>query len=191
MRCKKCDKKNSRIAKYCIKCGNKFTEEERVLAEKRSFKTFYNNMKSLKDLPGLKFIYEHDVVKLAGIILIIIGGVYATFLGKNKFELKVGSDYLLEYRETDNEYYILQEKNYNKENGNKIAVNINIPNSIDKIYVNLYEFDGELISEEVFNKKDEIILKANTDGNNYYLISDNKDFKDAFKVLTYVYSLEG
>ena len=151
MRCKNCKTKNTKKANFCKNCGKEFTKVEKLKAETFSIKGVYDTISNIRKVPGLKFIYEHDLAKIAAILLVILSGVLAVLNKENTLHLVNSKSYSLEY------------------------------------YISLYEFDGDLIKEEKYNKKDKITLEANTNGNNYYLISDNKDYKNALKVKVYVY----
>ncbi len=187
MRCKNCKTKNTKKANFCKNCGKEFTKVEKLKAETFSIKGVYDTISNIRKVPGLKFIYEHDLAKIAAILLVILSGVLAVLNKENTLHLVNSKSYSLEYNKNEKEYYILEEKNLYNENDKKINLNLNVPNKINNIYISLYEFDGDLIKEEKYNKKDKITLEANTNGNNYYLISDNKDYKNALKVKVYVY----
>ncbi len=190
MKCKNCKCKNTRRANYCINCGNKFSEEEKEKAEKKSLLTWLKRWSNLKNIKGFGFIIDNDMVKFA-FILALCGVTILSIVDKtNKIELRDGTDYSLEYYEKENVYYIMQGKETYFDNDKMLKLNMYIPNKVDTYYINLYGADNELIKEEKYKKDDTVYIDANTIYNNYYLISDNKDFKNAIKLYAYLYEEE-
>lgn len=177
MKCKKCKKKNRSDANYCIKCGKKFTKEEKDQAEKLYLPTI---LKKIYDILTLSFITDNLIVRGFYILFILGLGIYMLFSMGSHLRILNNENYEVNYNKNKNTYYIFIDK---EKNLNTINAMMYVPNKIDKINLNYYDSKGKLIKKKKNIKKNYINLIINKKENNYYKITGNN--KEEIKVYVY------
>lgn len=167
MKCSKCNKKNKKIALYCEKCGNKFSEKEIERARKHSIVGVFDFIENIYDICSLSVITDTLVFKILSIIVVFSVGVFITILNGTHFKIQESDNYTIRYNGEKEEYYLVT-------NSEKVLINLYIPNRVEDITVKEYNGDN-LINEATFPKDTEISLDKNND--NYYVLEANYDKK--------------
>lgn len=178
MKCKKCNYKNVSQARYCFKCGNLFTKEERDLAVKKSFVTKYNKVKEWYDKLTLSKITGHILFKILTVLVVLFIGVYGVYKDGNRFKVIDGEEYTYKYNNKLNEYYLY----LNKE---EINLNLYLPHNVNKFIVSYYDEKNNELEKNEYDNLSDIKIKINNVSNYYKITYDNS--RDYIKI----YALKG
>lgn len=187
MYCEKCHTKNSKKANYCCKCKHKFTDEEKKRASEQGLVPFLKRMKELVGYYKLDFIFESKIFRALAIVAIIGFGLYNYWMMGSNIKILYSDSYSTQYNEELDAYYIMVDKDAYHNNGDQVQVYFYIPGRMERLQMNLYEKDGDIIEEKEISRKDDIILKANTNANHYYLLANKDDLEDSLKIYVYLY----
>lgn len=185
MKCSKCKKKNIKKANFCRNCGNPFSEKEQKEAEKKGLVANLKKFDDYYETCQLKKITDNKFVKygiLAGVIAI---GIYNVATMGSDIKLLESDAYNLSYNEENNEYYLEVKDTDDIDKIGTAYLKMYIPNRVDTIYIDYYAEDGTKKDSKKVGSKEPIELSANTDANNYYLVSDNDASDDPFKIFVY------
>ena len=181
MKCKKCNHKNVSQARYCFKCGNMFTKEEREKELNKSFVTKYKKIKEWYDKLTLSKITSHIAFKILTVLIVLFIGIYSVYKDGVKLKVIDGENYTYKYNSKLDEYYLY----LNTEESN---LNLYLPKKVDKFYVSYYNAKDELLNENTYDNLSDI--KINVDNvSNYYKVSLDETGKDSIKL--YVLGSEG
>ena len=90
--------------------------------------------------------------------------------------------YQVTFNDKNKEYYIFLN---NDEDALYEMVDLYIPNRTNYISLVLYDENSNVLDQKEYKHGEDVILKANTSSNNFYIISDKDDKKDALKVFVY------
>lgn len=167
MKCNKCKKENIVSSSYCKYCGNKFSEEEKKTARRKTFIGKIEMMEKTYKICTLQKITGHILFKIASVIGVLIIGLLFLFNYGSDLKILNSISYDLSYNEEEKEYYIVTDKD-------EVLLNLYIPNSIDDIKVSRVE-NEKVIEVKEYSKGDEILLYTNLE-NDYYLL-EAKDSK--------------
>lgn len=162
MKCSKCGKRNVIQANYCIKCGNRFSKEDKLNA-KSLFKVIVNIKKWYANTP-IKKITDSTIYKIGTIVIILLIGIFTMLLNGNYLKLLESNNYSYSYDEKINAYHLY----LNEDESN---INLYLPHKIDKFYVQSYDNDNNLISENIYDDVNDIKIVLDC---NYYVISYSK-----------------
>ena len=162
--CKKCKKENILDAKYCLHCGNKFTDEEISKAKRFTFVGILEMLDKFNSIKNLSIITENKVFRVLSIIVVLMIGAVNLFLNGNSMKLAKSDNYIIKHYK--DMYYILLDKE-------KTIVDLYIPNDIKYIEVELMDNDEEK-NKTKYELTDKLELSSN-DKDTYYLISGIKD----------------
>lgn len=167
MKCIKCKNKNPYQANYCYKCGNSFTEEERIKASNEGITGFLKKGRKLYDSLTLSTITSNIYFRIISIILVLAVGIYGIIVNGYHLKITDSSSYNYQYNKKLNEYYL-----YTKNDETK--VNLYTLSSSDEIVVDYYTPSDDLISSTTHPVAD-AILRANFISDNYYILKINND----------------
>lgn len=179
MKCKKCKKRNVIQANYCIKCGNRFSNIEKNIAEKRSILKKIVDLKKWYSNTKFKKITDSIPYKIGTIIGTIIAGLILMYLNGNYLKLEESNNYTYTYDKNKNAYYLYL-------NENESNINLYLPHKINKFYVSLYNEEDKIIKENEYTDINDIKIILDENENNYYMISysKNKNKRNTIKVYT-------
>lgn len=169
MKCIKCKEKNISSANYCQKCGNKFSEEEKKQAHKKTLVGKLELAEKAYKVCTLKVITDHIIFKISSIIILIIGGLFLVFNNGNKVKILDDSQYVLEYNTKLDEYYI-------KTTNDKISLKLYVPNKASDLTI-MHMANENKLEEKTIEKNEEIILNVNNEDEYYLLKSNVNDLK--------------
>ena len=180
MKCSKCGFENIVKASYCNKCGEKFKDEERKKAYKKTIFGKIETLEKLKAIVTLEKITGNIVFKIISLLIVLGVGLYFLLSMGINTKLLESNDYELFYNKTDNEYYLLVEDD-------KTSANVSLyrPNRVKKITVNHYDINGNLLEEKEIQKDQ--IINLNTFKDDYYVIKSEYSSKNeqSLKVIVY------
>ena len=172
MNCSNCSLKNVSSANYCIKCGHKFTEEEKKKAYKKTFYYKLDNVEKWYHHLTLSTITGSIYYKIGSILVLLIVGIYLLLTVGVNTKILNSKDYKIFYNEDEKVYYLLVDNDKSE-----VSVNLYKPNRLKELSLEHFNQDNELIENVDLNK--EIVLK--TFNNDYYVFnsiySDNKEDK--------------
>ena len=173
MKCSKCGKRNVTQANYCIRCGNRFTNDERNKS-KSILRVIVNIKKWYANTP-IKKITDSTFYKIGTILVNIINGIVCILLNGNYLKLMESDNYSYTYDNNIGAYRLY----LNKDESN---INLYLPHKVNKFYVNVYDKSDNVISKNVYDDINDI--KVVLDENNYYEIScsKNKTKRNTIKV---------
>ena len=170
--CQKCFKDNILDAKYCIKCGNKFTDKELSNARKYTFVGVLELIDKINDIKNLSFITKNKIVRIAFIIIILLIGLFNLYLNGNTIKLTKNNNYQIKhYKDT---YYVVLDKE-------KTILDLYIPNRVN--YLEVEFIDNNILTNKTKINLNEKIELSSNDEDSYYLINGitNQD-KETIKV---------
>jgi hypothetical protein len=172
MTCKKCNKENILDAKYCIKCGNKYSKKEINKARRTTFVGILEIMDSISNIKCLSIITKNKIVRIVTLVIIILIGIVNIIVNGYNMKLTKNDKYsIMHYNDM---YYIVLDKE-------KTIVDLYVPNRIDYLQVELVTND-EIINTQKIEKNDAIELSSN-DEKSYYVINGiGKNTKDSLKI---------
>ncbi len=180
MKCKKCHKKNRKIANYCRYCGNPFTKKEQEEANKKGIVAKIRKIEKWYEVCTLKVITENIFVRILILILILLPGILSLLKNGSHLKIMDTKDYEITYNEKKEEYYIyLEEKE-------KVSLKLYVPNKIKKLELDYYGEDNKRIDKQSLTTKDEIMIEANKTKDNYYVIYSLDNKKEKLKIYAYV-----
>ncbi len=177
MKCKKCKKRNRSDANYCMKCGYKFTKEEKEDAKEIYIPAI---LKKTYDYITLKVITENPVFRVLYVLVVLCIGIYMLISMGSSLRILESDLYEVNYNEKNNTFYVFVS---NDKDINKISTLMYVPNKIDSIDLSYYKEDGTLLSQEKDIDREKVNLLVNNNSNNYYTITGNN--KDEIKVYVY------
>ena len=180
MKCSKCGFENIVRASYCNKCGEEFKDEERKKAYKKTIYGRIETLENLKAIITLEKVTGHIAFKIISLLIVLGIGLYFLFTMGVDTRLLESKDYEIFYNKVDNEYYLLVDDNYSSVN-----VSLYRPNSVQKILINHYDINGNLLEEKAIEKDQ--VINLNTFKDDYYIIKSEYSSKkeQALKVLVY------
>ena len=182
MICKYCKTKNRLEAEYCKGCGRKFSDTDRDKSHFHGPIGKINLIEEIYNKVFFKKILDSNLFKLVLLLIFVAINVYNfSFKGGNKIQLVNSKNYKIEYNEKVDDYYII----LNKDESSQV-LNVYIPNSIKSLESVKYSEDNSILENNKLKVGDPIVIEANTDENNYYVIKDSKDSTNSLKVLVYV-----
>ena len=170
--CKECHKENIIDAKYCIKCGNKFTDKEIKKAQRFTFVWFLKIIDKIKSIINLSIITGNKVFRVFLIFIVLFIGGLNFYTNGNKLKLVKSDNYIIKsYKDT---YYIIL-------NEEKTIVDLYVPSKTKYLEIELIDNNTSTTKEKIeLDKKVELL---SNDEDSYYLISGIKDkSKDTLKV---------
>ncbi len=182
MQCSKCKKENIKKANYCQGCGRKFSEEEKEKARNTGIIGKIRHWEEVIDGNPIKRFFDNPVVKAIPIIALLAFGFYNIYKMGSDLTILKGDDYEITYNSDKDEYYVVTKE---PPLDGKVYLNMYIPNKIDKLTVSHFDENGSLLESVDKDKKDEIVLNANTTENLYYTITDNLEEPITYKVYIY------
>ena len=180
MKCSKCGFENIVRASYCNKCGEKFKEEERKKAYKKTIFGKIETFENLKAIITLEKITGHIAFKIISLLIVLGIGLYFLFTMGIDTRLLESKNYEIFYNKNYNEYYLLVDDTISL-----VDVSLYRPNRVQQMTVNHYDINGNLLEEKVIEKNQNVSLTTFED--DYYIIkskySSNKE--QSLKVLVY------
>lgn len=185
MKCKKCKKKNINKANYCRYCGNVFSEEERKSASEKGLVAGLKKFDDYYETCQLKKITDNKFIKYGLLVGIVAIGIYNVVTRGSNLKLLESDAYNLSYNKEKNEYYLEIKETDDIDKIGTAYLKMYVPNSIDAIYIDYYKEDGTIKESKTIGKEVPIELIANADENNYYLVSDNENIENPFKIYVY------
>lgn len=185
MKCQDCKTKNIKKAYFCKHCGREFSEKERKNASKKGIIGLIKRIEKWYDLCTLKVITDNIIFKILSIVLLLGVGVYNLYTTGNGLRIEENNKYNIKYNKKENEYYVFMTENNNINENGKLKLDFYIPNNIDNINIKYYSETNEEIYSLEIPKEEEMEFLANTDKNNYYIVSANNK-----KIKIYIYYKE-
>ncbi len=172
MICKNCRKDNILDAKYCIKCGNKFSKKERSDARRFTLVGLLETIDSIDNVKCLAIITKNKIFRIIVLIAIILIGVINIVTNGYNMKLNKNDNYsIMHYKDM---YYIIVDKE-------KSTVDLYIPNRIDNLQVELIDAEKTIDNKKI--AKNETIELSSNDENSYYLINGiSNNSKESIKV---------
>lgn len=171
MKCIKCRTKNINKANYCKKCAYKFSEVEQKAARKKTVVGKIEWLEKAYNTCTLKIITDHIIFKIICLLGILFTGI--SFWINNGINLKIldSDNYNISYNVNEKEYYLIT-------SNDKVLLNLYVPNRTKKIIITHYDENNNIIEEETYTPKEEIILE--TKEKEYYILNvhylhNNKD----------------
>lgn len=182
MECIKCQTKNINKANYCKKCGYHFSEAEQEAAKKWTFVWILEKIDDLKGILDLSFITENLIFRFVIIVLVLGIGVYS-FITKG-IDLKfLESDYYkIQHNTKLNEYYLFVDSE-------KTTLNLYVPNRTNQLTIQHLDEENQILSEESYQKDEEIILESNG-SNDYYILEATYENESQDELKFYIYREE-
>lgn len=181
MKCQKCGKENIKKANYCKFCGKEFSQKEKDAAKNKGFVAKLRKFDKWYEVCTLKVITDHILVKILIILLILFPGIYSLFKNGSHLKILDTNKYNITYNNKDQEYYIYLEQNTAKD----VPLSLFVPNKIKKLQINYYNSENKVLEKDKINIDKEIILKANSTEDNYYIISATNNQKEKLKIYVY------
>lgn len=180
MKCSKCGFENIVRASYCNKCGEKFKEEERKKAYKKTIFGKIETLENVKAIVTLEKITGNIVFKIISLLIVLGIGLYFLFSMGINTKLLESKDYELFYNKVDDEYYLVVD-----DIASSVNVSLYRPNRVQEITVNHYDINGNLLEEKVIEKDQTINLEPFKD--DYYVIKSEYSSKneESLKVIVY------
>ena len=180
MKCRKCKKENILKAKYCQKCGEKFTDKEREEAYNKTIFGKIDFFQKMKSIATLNFITGNIFFKIASLLIVLGIGLYFLFTMGINTKILNSKDYQINYNKKSNEYYLIVD-----DNKDSIVLNLYRPNRTKKMIVYTYDLEDKEIDKTKVSKDDKITLTTYKD--DYYIIESNYSNKKKDKLKIYVY----
>ncbi len=180
MKCSKCSFENVLKASYCSKCGEKFSDEERKKAYKKTIYGKIETFENLKAIVTLEKFTGHIVFKIISLLIVLIVGLYFLFSMGINTKLLASKDYELFYNKNLDEYYLLVD-----DATSKVNVSLYRPNRVQKMTVNHYDISGNLLDEKVIEKNE--IVNLDTLKDDYYVIKSEYSSKEEQNLKVQVY----
>ncbi|MBQ8132185.1 MAG: zinc ribbon domain-containing protein [Bacilli bacterium] len=167
MKCKKCGYNNVRQAKYCFRCGNKYTKKEIEEAQVKGLIMKYIQVKDWYDTLTLSKITGSILFKIASIVFVaFIGFSMYTSYG-NSFRILESKSYDFSYHKKNHEYYIYV-------HNDSTSLNLYLPHLVDQYTIQTFEKSGTKIDKKTIEKLEDYTLVASDE--HYYTISiDSKN----------------
>ena len=180
MKCKKCKFENIVKASYCHKCGNKFSDDEKEMAYKKTIYGKIETFEKWKDIISLDVITGNIVFKIVSLIVVLGIGLYFLFTMGINTKLLNSKDYKIFYNKQEDEYYLLVDDEIDS-----IDVSLYYPNRVKEMNVYHYNTDDSLIEKKVIDKKKNVELKAYN--NDYYVLESEYSNKKKDEIKVWVY----
>lgn len=172
IRCQKCHMDNILDAKYCLKCGNKFTDEEIAKARRFTFVRVLELIDKINSIKDLSFITQNKIFRICLILVVLLVGALNIYFNGNSLKLTKNDNYVIKhYKDT---YYVII-------NQDKTILDLYIPNKINYLEVELID-NNKQVNLNKINLDEKVELSSN-DEDSYYLISGiTKQNKETIKV---------
>ena len=170
--CQKCHKDNILDARYCIKCGNKFTDSEISKARRFTFVGILELLDKLNNIKDLSFITQSKIFRIGSITIVLLIGFINIYQNGNNIKLNKNDNYEIKhYKDT---FYVI----LNKE---KTILDLYIPNRFN--YLELEFIDNDKLNSTTKFELNEKIEISSNDEDSYYLINGIADnYKETIKV---------
>ena len=179
MKCKKCKKKNVRQAKFCYKCGNKFTKDEINEAMNKGLIVKILKLKDWYDTITLSKITGSIYYKIASILLVLGIGVFFIINNGSKFKIMDNNTYSYKYNSKYKEYYIYPKSD-------NLNLSLYLPHEVDNIYLKSYNNSNELLNTEEIKDISNMKIELNNNDIFYYKLSLSKKENNKNTIKFYV-----
>ena len=180
MKCHKCKKDNILKAKYCQKCGEKFTDKEREEAYNKTFFGKIDSFLKIKSIVTLNVITGNIFFKIGSLLVVLGIGIYFLLTMGIHTKILNSKEYQVIYNKKTSEYYLVVE-----DNKDSIELNLYRPNRTKKMVVYTYDLEDKEVSKTKVSKKDKITLTTYQD--DYHVIESKYSNKKKDQLKVYVY----
>jgi len=168
MKCLNCSYKNSYKSKYCYNCGKYFSKEERIKESDKGIVKFLRKTRKIYDTLTLSTITGNKYFRIFSILFIILFGLGGIIINGIHLKIMESDNYTYQYNKIEKEYYI-----YTKEN--ETLLNLYSLGAQEKIELNYYNEENELLTQNTFDNFNNVKIKTNSISNNYYIINYKND----------------
>lgn len=178
MRCIKCRTVNIHNANYCKKCAYEFSEKEQLAAEKWTFIGIIKRLENFKEKVTFGWLFDHWAFKIGSVLGVLCIGIGFLLTDGSSFKVEESDEYIGEYNEKLNEYYLYSDKD-------KIDLNLYIPKNVESLNVKHYVDKNKVLSDKDYKITDNIVLFGNT-GEDYYVLEAKYSESKSEKIKLFV-----
>lgn len=178
MKCSKCKCKNIIGANYCKKCGEKFSEEEKKGARR---KTWVGKLELLEEAYAwctLSKITGHIAFKIVSLLVVIFFGVYLLMSTGNQVKILASEHYKIQYNTKEQEYYLLVDDD-------KTNLSLYVPNTVSSLVISEFDVDNVEVSNMKYVNGEEVVLTINNSDEYYLLVAKNGKKEEKMKIRVY------
>ena len=180
MKCHKCKSENIIKAKYCQKCGEKFTDKDREEAYQKTIFGKIDSFLKIKGFVTLSVITGNIFFKIASLLVVLGIGLYFLFTMGIHTKILNSKDYEIFYNNKNSEYYLVVD-----DSKDSIELNLYRPNRVKELVIYTYDLEDKETSMNKVSKDYNITL--NTSSDNYHIIKSKYSNKKKDQLKLYVY----
>lgn len=178
MKCSKCKCENIISANYCRKCGEKFSDEEKKIARRKTWVGKLELLEEARAWCTLEKITGHIVFKIVSLLAVILFGVYLWTSNSNHVKILESKHYKVQYNTKEKEYYLLVDED-------KTNLSLYVPNTVSNLVVSEFDEDNVEVDSTKYVNGEEVVLTINNSDEYYLLVAKNGEKDEKMKIHVY------